>query len=198
MTGSDPPPAIFNFTTHPSTSSFAVHQETYLSNQPHDKVGYQYIANGSLVFDSSTPERILLIQRAANDSMPNRWEVPGGGCDREDPSILHSAARELWEEAGLTITSIGPQVGEGHIFLTTSGKVVCKFHFIVEAEKGADGSMHVKLDPNEHQNHVWATEEEIKARRTGDLELKFTTNEQEAVVQEAFKVRRLLLVSGSK
>ncbi len=45
--------------------------------------------------------RILLLQRAPTDSMPLRWEIPGGACDLEDESLLHAAARELREEAGL-------------------------------------------------------------------------------------------------
>jgi 8-oxo-dGTP pyrophosphatase MutT (NUDIX family) len=191
-------PPTFNFTAHPSTASFAVPCETYLSTHPSEKFKYKFIATGALVFDTSTPERVLLIQRAAHDSMPSRWEIPGGGCDEEDPSILHSVARELWEEAGLTATSIGPQVGEGCIFLTRSGNLVCKFSFLVDAEKAAGGKLDVKLDPSEHQNYVWAAEEEVKARKVGDVELKFTTKAQEAVVLEAFRARREMNPSGGE
>jgi 8-oxo-dGTP pyrophosphatase MutT (NUDIX family) len=190
MSDTKTPRPTFNFTAHPSTSSFAVPYETYLSTHPGEKFKYEYIATGALVFDASTPRRILLIQRAAHDSMPSRWEIPGGACDKEDPTILHSAARELWEEAGLTATNIGPQVGDGHFFLSRSGKLVCKFNFLVDAEKGAGGKLDVELDPSEHQNYAWVAEEEVKARKVGDVELKFTTREQEAVVLEAFTARR--------
>ena len=179
-------PPIFKFTTHHSASAFSVPYETHVSSQPEGTYKYQFVANGAMVFDFSSPKRILLLQRAAHDSMPNRWEVPGGACDREDESILHSVARELWEEAGLVATSIGPQIGDGQMFLTRSGKIVCKFHFLVEAEKGPNGRLDVKLDPNEHQNYVWATEEEVKARTVRQLELNFTTREQEAAVLRAF------------
>jgi 8-oxo-dGTP pyrophosphatase MutT (NUDIX family) len=169
-----------------------------LSTHPGEKFEYHFIATGALVFDASTPERILLIQRAAHDSMPGQWEIPGGACDKEDPSILDGAARELWEETGLTASSIGPQVGDGHFFLTRSGKLVCKFNFLVDVEKDVDGKWDVKLDPNEHQNYVWTTEEEVKARRTGDVDLKFTTREQEAVVLEAFRARREMNADGGE
>lgn len=43
--------------------------------------------------------------------LPGCWEIPGGGCDDDDESILHAVARELWEEVGLTTTRIGPLVG---------------------------------------------------------------------------------------
>jgi 8-oxo-dGTP pyrophosphatase MutT (NUDIX family) len=190
MSDAEIPRLTFNFTTHPSTLSFAVPCEAYLSTHSGEKSQYDFIATGALVFDTSMPERILLIQRATHDSMPSRWEIPGGGCDKEDPSILHSVARELWEEAGLTAASIGPQVGDGHFFLTRSGKRVCKFNFLVTAENGAGGKLDVKLDPREHQNYVWASEEEVKAQKVGDMNLKFTTREQEAVVLEAFQARR--------
>jgi 8-oxo-dGTP pyrophosphatase MutT (NUDIX family) len=29
--------------------------------------------------------------------MPNKWELPGGAVDDDDPTILHAAARELAE-----------------------------------------------------------------------------------------------------
>jgi 8-oxo-dGTP pyrophosphatase MutT (NUDIX family) len=198
MSDAETPRPTFNFTAHPSTLSFTVPYETYLSTHPGEKFKYKFIATGSLVFDGSTPERILLIQRAAHDSIPSRWEIPGGSCDKEDPSILHGVARELWEEAGLTAASIGPQVGDGHFFLSRSGRLVCKFSFLVDAEKGTGGKLDVKLDPSEHQNYVWATEEEVKARKVGDVELKFTSREQEAVVLEAFRTRRTLTVGSSQ
>ena len=190
MSDTEPPQANFKFTAHPSVASFAVPSEKYLSTHPEEETKYNVIATGALVFDSSTPERILLIQRAAHDSMSSRWETPGGGCDKQDASILHGVARELWEEAGLTAVRIGPQVGGCHLFFTRSGIPVGKYSFLVDAEKGADGKLDVKLDPGEHQNYVWAAEEEVKSRKVGEIELKFTTREQEAFVLEAFKVRR--------
>lgn len=197
MSGATTARPVYNFTAHPSTASFAVPSQTYLSQHASEKLQYEYIATGALVMDasSSPPARILLIQRAAHDSMPSRWEIPGGGCDDDDASILHGVARELWEEAGLTAARIGPQVGGGHFFISRSGKRVCKFSFLVDAREGegegAGGGvgLHVRLDPSEHQRYVWATEEEVKARRVGEVELKFTTREQEAVVLEAFGAR---------
>jgi 8-oxo-dGTP pyrophosphatase MutT (NUDIX family) len=192
-------PPAFNFTAHPSNSSFTVPCQAYFATHPAEHAKYQYIATGALVFDASAaPVRILLIQRAAGDSMPGRWEIPGGGCDDEDPSILHGVARELWEEAGLTAARIGPRVGESYVFVSRSGKVVRKFNFVVEAERGVGERLDVKLDPEEHQSYVWAGEEEVRARRVGDVELVFTTAEQEAVVLEAFRVRREMGAEGQE
>ncbi|KIX07807.1 uncharacterized protein Z518_02461 [Rhinocladiella mackenziei CBS 650.93] len=187
MSDEKPSCPTISFTVHPLASPFSVPTKTYTSNHPYNTIYYQHVATGALVFDSS--DHILLIQRAVHDSMPLRWEVPGGACDEEDPSILHGVARELWEETGLFAASIGPPVGEGKLFLTRSGRAVCKFHFIVEVENSADGHLEVRLDPNEHQAYVWVTEEEVRTGRKGDVELKLTTKEQEDVIFEAFKVK---------
>jgi 8-oxo-dGTP pyrophosphatase MutT (NUDIX family) len=177
----------FQFTNHPSVSPFAVPQQTYVSQ--HSKEKYQYIATGALVFDMNNCQnpRVLLLQRSTKDSMPNRWEVPGGGCDDEDESIVYGVARELWEEAGLKAKYIKPPVGEPYFFNTKSGKEICKFVFVVEAEKDAQGQLKVKLDPEEHQQFVWASEEEVKAKRVGDLELEFTTQDLENIVLQSFQ-----------
>jgi 8-oxo-dGTP pyrophosphatase MutT (NUDIX family) len=185
----------FDFDSHPSVSSFAVPYEDYNSSHAQQNMKYNFIAAGALVFDNSTPNRILLIQRAASDSMPNLWEIPGGSCDKEDPSILHGAVRELWEESGLKAVSIGPQVGGGYLFKTRAGKQVCKFNFLVEAEKDADGNLEVKLSASEHQNYLWATEEEVKGGKASDVDLNFTNREQKGVVLQAFEARRDLLKS---
>src|SRR6266542_3792289 len=182
-------PLVFRFTYHPSSSPFTVSSEKFISNRPDAK--YKYLATGALVFDdsNSSPPRILLIQRCASDSMPGRWEIPGGGVDDDDKSILHAVARELWEEAALTAINIGPLVGSPHFFESRSGKQVCKFNFLVET-KSEEGTMDVKLNPEEHQRFVWASEEEARSRKVGDLEIEFTTTDLEATVLEAFWIRR--------
>ncbi|KAK4936323.1 hypothetical protein LTR10_022751 [Elasticomyces elasticus] len=181
---------------HPSCSSFAVSLESYVAHNPVKSstsgatIKSYYVATGAMVIDNSTLQRILLVQRASTDSMPNLWEVPGGAVDPEDPSILHAVARELWEEAGLTATTVGPQIAERQIFSTRTGKTVCKFEFLVEAEKTQNGTLNVKLDPREHQNYVWATEDQVKAGEVDDVRLRFTHSKQEASVLEAFQARQ--------
>jgi len=66
---------------------------------------------------------VLPLQRAASDEEPNKWEPPGGGCDDDDESILHAAARELWEEAGLQAARIGGPVGDPYFFTLSDGKL---------------------------------------------------------------------------
>ncbi|KAJ9641588.1 uncharacterized protein PV06_03629 [Exophiala oligosperma] len=177
-----------DFRIDPSASPFTDSQAAYLSKHPDPQ--YDYIATGALVFDTSenpSLPRILLIQRSPDDSMPDRWELPGGGCEDEDESILHTVARELWEEAGLRAKSISRPVGKAHIFSSRSGKKICKFNFPVEAAKDRQGRLDVRLNPNEHQRYVWATEEEVRARQSGGMELSFTFEELEHTIIEAFQ-----------
>ena len=141
---------------------------------------------------SSTPEtRLLLVQRSSRDSLPDLWEVPGGSSDRRDPTILHSVARELFEETGLRLNRFVRQVGDGIVFETgpESNKKRClKLSFEVEVSEipstsqdhlhgqydtarledngGIAGqvldSISITLHPAEHQKFAWATEEDIK------------------------------------
>ncbi|EAA29010.1 hypothetical protein GE21DRAFT_3811 [Neurospora crassa] len=185
----------------------------------------QAIAGGALIFSKSAPDakdRILLLQRAPHDSMPLRWEIPGGACDPEDESFLHGVAREMWEEAGLLPKRMVCQVGgqaKPQVFLTRSGKVVMKISVEVDIDEGSDAEEKmdgnvdgkwkslpkVVMDPNEHVRFVWATEEECKAERmmvegeggeTEELKLNFTHKEQRETILEGFEIRRRRALEG--
>ncbi|KAM7199493.1 NUDIX hydrolase domain-like protein [Naviculisporaceae sp. PSN 640] len=223
--GRTPSDATFQFTSHPSVQAFKQSPPEFLrrhfdvSNKARPPVP-KFLATGAIVFDhrpppnSDHPPRTLLIQRAAHDSMPLNWETPGGGCDDDDPSILHACARELKEEAGLDAVSVGPVVpcassritsmtdgnaeagqaewGErmgGQFFLTRRGGLVCKFYFIVELPE--DSASRVNVDPNEHSAFVWATEDEVRRKKMdgeNGIQLDFTTREQYEVILAAFKM----------
>jgi 8-oxo-dGTP pyrophosphatase MutT (NUDIX family) len=172
-------------TYKPSVAEFAVPKQSYLAARP--GVSFGCIATSTLVVDTSAvPEpRILLLKRAASDEDPNKWEPPGGACDDSDESILHAAARELCEEAGLQAAEIGGLIGDPYFFTLDDGKKVCQFNFAVGlGGNNLDPSM-VKLDPREHQRFVWATEAEVKARRADGVDLDFTRREVELTVLQA-------------
>ncbi|KAK3321789.1 NUDIX hydrolase domain-like protein [Apodospora peruviana] len=223
--------SFVTFTSDPSVQPFCLSPPAFLARHfTHSSAtrppAARFIATGAIVFDrplsvnsgpeqqiSQPPPHVLLVQRAPTDSMPLRWETPGGACDDDDVSVLHACARELKEEAGLTAASVGPLVrlstpaaattttagddgqqsellGEsmgGQFFLTRRANLVCKFYFVVEP---ADVD-HVVLDPAEHTAYVWATEEEVRNKKmegTDGIQLNFTTKEQQEVILEAFKL----------
>jgi 8-oxo-dGTP pyrophosphatase MutT (NUDIX family) len=181
-----------SYTFSSSLSPFAIPVKEYLSLHPE----FEAIAAGALVFDSQ--DRLLILQRAAQDSMPNLWEVPGGGCDADNESILNGIAREVWEESGLKVSVLGHLVGDGHVFFTRKRQLkVCKYTFEAEVES-TEG---VKLDPDEHQNYLWVTEEECRSHRVeregAVLEVKFTTAGQEATILEGFRLRKVANSHGA-
>ncbi|ROW17694.1 hypothetical protein VPNG_00979 [Cytospora leucostoma] len=197
-----PPPPPGNFTFPPSLAPFKISKEEYLSRvNEAGPVRLDGLIVGGLVFSdhhTDAKDRILLVQRASHDSMPNKWEIPGGAVD-DGETILDALAREVWEESGLKVKKMeaavreGEDVGAGDIFNATRGRVFSKFTFVVEAENSSE----VRLDPNEHQDYVWATEEEFRAKRVerfdeekGVTELVFTTSAQEAAISRAFVWRK--------
>ncbi|EME45931.1 hypothetical protein DOTSEDRAFT_86622 [Dothistroma septosporum NZE10] len=162
-------------------------QQTAIENQSRKLDG---LATACAVFDPH--DRILVIQRAAHDSMPNRWELPGGAVDDGDQSILHGAARELLEESGLIAKHLscgiseGPEHAPGSVFHNRTGTSSwCRFCFNVEV----DDCTAVKLDPNEHQDFAWASRDEICSQRKGDRPLPITTDSVVAIILEAFRLR---------
>jgi 8-oxo-dGTP pyrophosphatase MutT (NUDIX family) len=162
-------------------------QEWLTKNNKH----WDGLAVGSLVFDPSG--RLLIIQRASHDSMPNKWEIPGGAVDDVDPSVHYAAVRELWEESGLVakrlnyIVTVGRNREPGFVFPNRAGtRFWCRFSFDVEVESCID----VKLDPNEHQDFAWVTEAEIQEQRIGDRDIQLTDIHMQTLLLEGFRLRR--------
>ncbi|MEV6346984.1 NUDIX domain-containing protein [Actinoplanes sp. NPDC051851] len=60
-----------------------------------------FVGARTLVFDED--RRLLLIQRSDN----HRWAIPAGAMELGE-SMEECAKRELWEETGLTATSLTP------------------------------------------------------------------------------------------
>jgi 8-oxo-dGTP pyrophosphatase MutT (NUDIX family) len=140
-----PPPGGFNFTYDPSLAPFAITPMEFLAAHPE----LSGIATGALVFapgpgDNRLGDRLLLVQRAAHDSMPNCWEIPGGAVDDDDPSVLHGVARELWEESGLLVRHVVRQVGSGYGFFTRNNRKIFKLNFEVEVEVAGEAEAESK------------------------------------------------------
>ncbi|KIW68763.1 hypothetical protein PV04_04685 [Phialophora macrospora] len=180
-------PPTFDFEIDDSLTPWNLPAKAWLTK--HGK-HWDGLATGSIVFNAQG--QILIIQRASHDSMPNKWEIPGGAADEEDPTLFHSAARELWEEAGLIakrfthIVTEGPDREPGQVFTNRTGtRTFCRFSFQVEVE----GCEHVRLDPMEHQDYLWATEDEIREQKTGDRELPITNSGVTSLILEAFRLR---------
>lgn len=203
MASSHPPK---DFTFQPSVAKFNVVYNDFLTTLNATlPIPLDGLATGAVIFsqhhEPHLPPRILLVQRASTDSMPDLWEIPGGAVD-EGETLLAGAAREVLEESGLVAKKIvkllvhdkiaGGREGVegGYLFHTSRGLKVVKFTFVVEVED----SSALKLTPEEHQDYVWATEEECRAKKVvrggqegkGDVDLVFTSVAQEAAIFKAF------------
>lgn len=181
---------VYNFTVDDSLASWNMPVKDWLAQNRKDDQ-FDGLATGNIVF--SLEGKVLVIQRAANDSLPNKWEFPGGAADDDDPTIFHAAARELWEESGLVakrfthIVTQGPDKEPGETFQNRNRtKTFVRFAFHVEVESCDD----VKLDPNEHQNHAWASEEDIRQQKLDGKDMSITRWTVQALFLEAFRLRR--------
>ncbi|KAG9244934.1 NUDIX hydrolase domain-like protein [Calycina marina] len=149
------------------------------------------VCTSSMVFNEEG--RILMVQRASTDSMPNKWEVPGGAVDIDDASILAGAARELMEEAGLKAkrfnyeVATGPDEKFGRLFMNSRRtRSFCRVVFDVDVESCED----VKLDPKEHQDFAWVMEDEVRKEKIGGRAIPITHVTMQALILEALGLRK--------
>ncbi|OAA57311.1 NUDIX hydrolase domain-like protein [Cordyceps fumosorosea ARSEF 2679] len=185
----------------PTVAEFDVSCDAWLATHQKDYAGVHASAVVFLDGPPTSPARILLVQRAATDSMPLKWELPGGAVDppAADATILDGCARELREETGLMARRVLWRVTEGPagepltVFTNSRGtKIFCKFAFEVEVESQEP----IVLDPKEHQAWVWASEEEVvtgmvAATDGGDgLSIPLTAPHIRRITMEAFRLKK--------
>ncbi|KAL9639229.1 MAG: hypothetical protein Q9164_001051 [Protoblastenia rupestris] len=219
-----PPPTPIQIHIPPTLQKHAIPLTSFLQTNPQ----YTNLAVGAFIFhpplsalfpssptssatSTTTPHeqpRLLILQRAASESaFPNLWEVPGGSSEVTDPTILHSVARETFEETGLRLTRFVREVGE-RVEFGSGRKRWVKLGFEIDfAEMGVCGGgggdddeeilpgsgvrlisnegIGISLDPDEHQDYRWATEEEIRAM-AGEM----VTQEQFEIMMKAFVLRK--------
>ena len=132
----------------PSLLQYTISLTQFLRANPR----YTNLVVSAFIFDahetktceSGRPPRLLILQRAAHEgSFANLWEIPGGSSDTNDPTILHSLAREVFEETGLKLTRLMGRVGDVVEFRTGWGsrqKSWAKLSFEIEVAeiKGCD------------------------------------------------------------
>ncbi|THU86809.1 NUDIX-domain-containing protein [Dendrothele bispora CBS 962.96] len=126
--------------------------------------------------------KLLLLQRAANeDAYPNMYELPGGNWEKNDETILHTVAREAFEETGLVVTSICTEF-DGFEYTTARRGPAKQLNFLVEVhsdDSNAGGEPpEPTLNAEEHQAYAWVEEGD-------DLEKFPMSDSMRTVVQNA-------------
>ena len=101
-------------------------------------------------------DKVLLLQRsAAERHFPNIWELPSGNVENDDATLLDAAARECLEETGMTVTEFVAEAKSFEYMIKGRG-LTLQLNFIVEAEGD------VSINQEEHQQHRWYKEGEVK------------------------------------
>lgn len=174
--------AIFSF--HDQVASYALPWAKWRERNDANCPGIVAVA---LIYQTNSQgqDRVLLLRRVAHDYLGERWEPPGGTMDADDESILHACARELREEAGLTATSFVCVVSPGFDWIHDNG--VRRVFFLARVKEGEQ----VKIDPEEHTEYTWATEEEVKDERMASgREMPVTSSGVQRAILEGFRRNR--------
>lgn len=183
-----------------------VNVKNFLETSSRPGLIYDRLVVSACIFaprNSDDPEpRLLIVQRAAEEtSFPNKWEVPGGSCERNDPSVAHSLGREVFEETSLRLTRYCRQVGKSNNWIDGrdhTNWLKLTFEIEVEEVHGLGGQytkegyerVTIELDPKEHQKYAWATENEIKQSHPTSGPYPTMTEVQSEKMLEAFALHR--------
>jgi 8-oxo-dGTP pyrophosphatase MutT (NUDIX family) len=118
-------------------------------------------------------------------------EIPGGKVDDTDETILHAVAREVKEETGLDVTRIVRKVGEfgWEEYSKRRARQVVWHKVVFEVEVKSTDT--IVLDPVEHQDYLFAAQDEIVADQTAaGVPLTWITLPNKEVNVEAFRLRQ--------
>lgn len=120
--------------------------------------------------------------------------------DDQDMTILHALGRELQEETGLTMTHARALVDDTTEFEGREGiwrKITC----LVEVDQAGGNNEkdipEVTLAPSEHQDFVWASEEDVDNGNVDGKNVKFAYEVQRETIKEAFRIAARGSGSGS-
>ncbi|KAI9923376.1 hypothetical protein MW887_009926 [Aspergillus wentii] len=123
---------------------------------------------------------ILLLQRAPCDTNPGFWEVAGGRIEKQDEKPRSALEREVQEETGLQLSRVIHALPTLTWRRSREGgwQEWVGLPYIIEVSEAETSNPHansegvsqsvtkwedaVRLNPKEHQDFAWATEEEVQ------------------------------------
>lgn len=212
-------PAASEYSVSPDISSFHISPADLLASRSdiHNIIAGAMVFRLSLEEASGNPQsEVLLLQRAASDSFPLKWEIPAGTADPAiDQSIIEVAVRELWEETGLRARRLHQTVGLGlppgtplHpavagdvedarmdleyeiILLRVTGLTWAIATFLADVGDNAEG---IALREDEHVRWAWVTESEVETGRFSSQaggSLDMVSEAMKSLILEGFRLRK--------
>ncbi|KMW72566.1 hypothetical protein TI10_14035 [Photorhabdus luminescens subsp. luminescens] len=113
---------------------------------------YDRIVVGGIIRDQNS--NILFLQRAADESPPNLWEIPSGGVEKGE-DLRQALAREIEEETGLFLDDVIGFFSAAEYFIKESRYLQVNFNVICTGE--------VKLSP-EHMQYQWSNIDNFRTK----------------------------------
>ena len=169
------------FSFPPSLFPYNISPAEYLSANS----SLTHLVTSALITHNS---RVLLIQRAAHDGFPLKWECPGGCVEMTDTTILHALSREVAEETGLLVQHVS-EVVDTLEFDGSKETRWRKMTFLVALD-GAQAPL-VRLDTQgpefEHVDAVWVSEADVVAGRCEGREIEFAYHAQRQTVLDVLR-----------
>ena len=121
-------------------------KNTFIANliktAQHDNV--QKLSVGAAVLHE---DKILILKRCSTDFMPNIYELPGGGLEK-DESLLDALERELLEETNCSIDIVIGYIGYID-FLSASRLLTRRFNFLIQPK------LPISVELTEHATYQW-------------------------------------------
>lgn len=154
------------------------------------------------------------MQRPASDpDCPGCWEMPGGSVRRDEESIFHGLAREIWSLTNMNISFVVRQIGKGSVFSsdyklrddTPAEENWVKVSFEVHVKEIQELSTYQSFASLEsfhdfvdgipvriseaHQGWSWMTKEGVTLMLEGKVDQSFVDKKQGTVALAAFQAR---------
>jgi 8-oxo-dGTP pyrophosphatase MutT (NUDIX family) len=142
---------------------------------------------------SSTSRILLDVYAYPENGSDKVQEIPGGKVDDTDETLLHAAVRELKEETGLTATRILRKVAEFTFEDGRPGKKPITWLKLIFEMEVKDAN--VTLDPVEHQQYLFASEDEVVDDLVGDVKLAYISPPNKQVKLDAFRLHKEAILS---
>ena len=104
----------------------------------------------SQVIVSNKDKKILLLKRSDDQSwQPNKWALPGGHVEEDEPYSV-AGARETKEEAGIDVTNL-----QSYNFPEKEKETL---HYFKADFEGDNEEVEINF---EHSDYVWVSEDEL-------------------------------------